>query len=65
MSGLPHGTVSNPPAWDPAGRVVVAYDAGNAVVRAWRLTGDELDPLWRRDGLAHAGHLIVYPTPVS
>jgi hypothetical protein len=39
----------------------VAYDAGNAVLRAWRLTGDQMHPLWRRDGLAHAGHLIVYP----
>ena len=61
ISGLPFGTESNPPAWDPEGRVVVAYDAGNAVVRAWRMDGDELTPLWRRDGLAHAGHLIVYP----
>jgi hypothetical protein len=61
ISGLPFGTESNPPAWDPAGRVVVAYDAGNAVLRAWRLRGDELEPLWRRDGFAHAGHLIVYP----
>jgi hypothetical protein len=42
-------------------RIVVAYDAGNAVVRAWRLVGDELEPLWRRDRLAHAGHLILYP----
>ena len=25
------------------------------------LSGDELEPLWRRDGLAHAGHLILYP----
>jgi hypothetical protein len=41
--------------------VVVAYDAGNAVLRAWRLAGDELEPLWRRDGFAHAGHLILYP----
>jgi hypothetical protein len=41
--------------------VVVAYDAGNAVVRGWRLEGDELVDLWRRDGLAHAAHLIVYP----
>ena len=40
---------------------MVAYDAGNAVVRAWRLVGDELQPLWRRDGFAHAGHLILYP----
>ena len=61
ISGLPYGTESNPPGWDPEGRIVVAYDAGNAVVRAWRLAGDELEPLWRRDGLAHAGHLSVYP----
>ena len=39
----------------------MAYDAGNAVLRAWRLDGDELEPLWRRDGFAHAGHLILYP----
>ena len=61
ISGLPRGTESNPPGWDPERRVVVAYDAGNAVVRAWRMEGDELEPLWRRDGLAHAGHLILYP----
>jgi hypothetical protein len=42
-------------------RIVVAYDSGNAVVRAWRLDGDELEPLWQRDGLAHASHLILYP----
>ena len=61
ISGLAFGTESNPPAWDPIGGVVVAYDAGNAVLRAWRLIGDDLEPLWRRDGFAHAGHLILYP----
>jgi hypothetical protein len=61
ISGMARGTQSNPPGWDPRGRVVVAYDSGNAVLRAWRLRGDALEPLWRRDGLAHAGHLIVYP----
>lgn len=61
ISGLPYGTESNPPAFDPVGRIVLAYDAGNAVLAAWRLQGDELEPLWRRDGLAHAGHLILYP----
>ena len=61
ISGLPYGTESNPPAWDPVGGVVLAYDAGNAVLRAWRLVGDELEPLWRRDGFAHAGHLIHFP----
>jgi hypothetical protein len=61
ISGLPFGTESNPPGWDPEGRIVVAYDSGNAVVRAWRSEGDALAPLWRRDGIAHAGHLILYP----
>lgn len=61
ISGLPYGTESNPPGWDPQGRIVVGYDAGNAVLRAWRMEGDRLDPLWRKDGFAHAGHLILYP----
>jgi len=61
ISGLPFGTESNPPAWDPATGTVIAYDAGNAVIRAWRMVGDELEDLWRRDDFAHAGHLIVYP----
>lgn len=61
ISGIPYGTESNPPAWDPVNRIVVAYDAGNAVLRAWKMEGDELEPLWRRDGFAHAGHLVLYP----
>ncbi len=61
ISGLSHGTESNPPAWDPERGVVVAYDAGNAVLRAWKLSGDELEPLWQKDDFAHAGHLIVFP----
>jgi hypothetical protein len=61
ITGKPYGTESNPPAWDPEGRIVVAYDAGNGGIRAWRLDGDELEPVWRRDEIAHAGHLIVYP----
>ena len=61
ISGLPFGTESNPPAWEPRRGVLLAYDAGNAVLRAWRLVADELEPLWRRDGFAHAGHLVLYP----
>lgn len=61
ISGLPYGTESNPPAWDPVGETVVAYDAANAVVGCWKLEGDDLSPLWRRDELAHAGHLILFP----
>jgi len=63
ISGLPYGTESNPPAWDPVNRIVVAYDAGNAVIAAWRLIGDDLEPLWKREGFAHARHLHVPPDP--
>lgn len=61
ISGLPHGTESNPPGWDPEGRVVVAYDSGNSVIRGWRMEGDELEPLWRRDDFSHASHMLLYP----
>lgn len=61
ISGLPYGTESNPPGWDPEGRIAVAYDAGNAVLRAWRFGDGEPEPLWRREGVAHAAHLILYP----
>ncbi len=40
---------------------MVAYDSGNAVMQAWKLDGDELESIWRLDGLAHGGHLIAYP----
>ena len=42
VSGLPYGTQSNPPGWDPVGRVVVGYDAGNAVLA--RLADDGRGP---------------------
>jgi len=61
ISGMPYGTESNPPGWDPVGRVVVAYDAGNAVLCAWRMSGEDLELLWRKDDFAHAGHLILFP----
>ena len=54
ISGLPYGTESNPPGWDPEREIVVAYDAGNAVVRAWRLRATS----WNRCGGATGS-----PTP--
>ena len=61
VTGMPYGTQSNPPAWDPQTGTVIAYDSGNRGLGAWRVQGDDLEPLWFRDQLAHAGHLIVYP----
>jgi hypothetical protein len=60
VSGLAYGTQSNPPAWDPVSRTVIAYDAGNGVIGAWRFDGDCLRPVWRRSDIAHAGHVICF-----
>lgn len=64
ISGLPHGTQTNPPGWDPVGRQVIAFDSAHGVVRAWRVEQDDgcrLVPTWRRDDLAHGPRLIVLP----
>ena len=41
-------------SWSPTTRATPSFAPGGS-------SGDELEPLWRRDGLAHAGHLILYP----
>lgn len=58
VSGLPHGAITNPPVVDEARRIVVAYDSGNGVMRAWRV-GEGLDELWRREQ-SHASHMVLF-----
>ncbi len=60
VSGLPRGTVTNPPLYDERRRVAIAYDSGNGVVQAFRFADGRLSPLWRRR-LSHAGHMVHYP----
>ena len=58
--GLAYGTCTNPPVYDPARRIAIAYDSGNGVIAAWRHTeAGALEPLWQRE-LATAGHLIRF-----
>ncbi|MFA9564413.1 MAG: hypothetical protein ACERLM_06880 [Acidimicrobiales bacterium] len=61
VSGLPHGTQTNLPLFDPERRIAVAYDSGNGVLAAWHYDdGDGLAPLWRKD-LNASMHMIRYP----
>jgi hypothetical protein len=61
VSGLPHGTQTNLPLYDPDRRIAVAYDSGNGVLAGWRFDGDdELASLWRKD-LNASMHMIRYP----
>ena len=61
ISGLPHGTCTNPPLYDAARRVALGYDSGNGVLAAFHVDDrGALAPLWRRD-VATAAHLLRYP----
>jgi hypothetical protein len=59
VCGLPRGTVTDPPLYDPGRRIAIAYDSGNGVVQAFRFES-ALRPLWRRE-LAHAAHMVQFP----
>jgi hypothetical protein len=58
VSGTAHGTITNPPLYDPSRAIAVAYDSGNGVVQAYRFDG-RLAPLWRAQ-LNHAAHMILF-----
>ena len=62
IAGMPRGTVTDPPLYDPDRRIALAYDSGNGIVTAWRSPegGEPLEPLWRRP-CATASHMIRYP----
>ena len=41
--------------------IVLAYDSGNAFLRAWDLQEDgQLSPRWERPGLGCASHMLLY-----
>jgi hypothetical protein len=58
VCGLPRGAVTDPPLYDEARGIAVAYDSANGVVQAFRFDG-ALRPLWRRE-LSHAAHMILF-----
>lgn len=53
----PHGIVANPPILDTKRNIVVGFDSGNNVLKAFRC--DTLEVLWEKDQ-AHASHMILY-----
>ncbi len=62
VSGLPGGSITNPPLVDVQRRIVVAFDSANKVLRAWRLGADHtLVPLWIKTDFGVASHLVLYP----
>jgi hypothetical protein len=60
VSGIPGGTITNPPLVDESRRIVVGYDSANRVLRAWLFDGG-LRNLWRNDDFGAASHMICLP----
>jgi len=59
--GAPHGTIANPPLYDPGRRIVVAYDSANALIGAFRFAGPgRFTPLWRH-AMGAANHFLLHP----
>ncbi|HPU50771.1 MAG TPA: hypothetical protein PK359_04365 [Burkholderiaceae bacterium] len=63
ISGLAAGSITNPPLYALARRVVVGYDSANRYLRAWRFDVERrtLAPLWDKPEFGCASHLIHYP----
>lgn len=60
VCGIPYGSVTNPPLYDPQRRIALGYDSANAVLVAWRLGDAGLERLWQRP-YATATHMIRFP----
>jgi hypothetical protein len=60
ISGIAGGSVTNPPLVDPVRKIVVGFDSANRVLAAWRF-GERLNPLWRKDRIGAASHMLLDP----
>jgi hypothetical protein len=59
VSGLPGGSITNPPLVDPARGIVVAYDSANRVVQAFDWQDRRLTRRWHRDDVGAASHMLL------
>lgn len=62
VSGMPQGTVTNPPFYSVEKRVLVVYDSGNAVIRAFRHNpvNNQLAPLWEKHDFGQSSHMLYF-----
>ena len=63
VSGLPGGSITNPPLVDLQRHIVLGYDSANRVLRAWRF-GDathDVQPLWHKTEFGAASHMVLFP----
>ncbi|OYY90414.1 MAG: hypothetical protein B7Y45_07260 [Sphingomonas sp. 28-66-16] len=63
ISGLPGGSITNPPLYDPERRIVIGFDSANRVMRAWRFDPADrsLTALWTQSEFGCASHMVLLP----
>ena len=59
VCGIAHGSVTNPPLYDPQRRIALGYDSANGVLGAWHLGDAGLERLWERP-YATATHMVRF-----
>ena len=76
VSGLPYGSITNPPLVDLTSNTLIAYDSANRVLRAWRCQEQlqnaqhdarphhpqrsSLTPLWEKHHFGCASHMLLF-----
>lgn len=63
VSGLPGGSITNPPLVDERRGIVLGFDSANSVLQAWQMNdaGRKLAPLWTKPSFGCASHMLLYP----
>ena len=67
ISGLPYGSMTNPPLVDVQRRIVVGFDSANRHLKAWRIlptagTSEvQLQELWHLPHIGAASHMLLFP----
>lgn len=64
VSGLPGGSITNPPLVDRERGIVVGFDSANRHLQAWRFEpgARSLVPIWHKAPFGAASHMILYST---
>ncbi|RIK08727.1 MAG: hypothetical protein DCC49_08575 [Acidobacteria bacterium] len=68
VSGLPAGSITNPPLYDEDRGIAIGFDSANGTLAAWRLVegesaardGKKLESSWEMS-LATASHMLLFP----
>lgn len=63
VSGIPKGTVTNPPLFAEDRQILIIYDSGNSVIRALKYKKDSktFEELWKKEDFGCSSHMIYYP----